>query len=162
MNGWMAADFPRGFKGAKSRLPPGIAAICDTFEFLMSRTGPAAALDPATAVQHMTAMKGAFDDDILRHFIESVGLYPVGSFVRLRSDTIAMVIDEDQKDHTRPVVQAFYLLTEGKQIRPYRIELTRVGDEHRIMDIADLSGLGLPDPSYLREMIFLSTYKNAA
>jgi HD-GYP domain-containing protein (c-di-GMP phosphodiesterase class II) len=156
------SGFPKGLQGREISTAARMAAICDTFEFLMSRTGPAAALDPATAVQHMTAMKGAFDEDILRHFIESVGLYPVGSFVRLRSDTIAMVIDEDQKDHTRPVVQAFYSLMEGKQIRPYRIELTRVGDEHRIMDIADLSGLGLPDPGYLREMIFLSTYKNAA
>lgn len=154
--------FPKGLEGSQITTVARMAAICDTFEFLLSRTGPAAALDPATAVQHMTAMKGAFDEDILRHFIESVGLYPVGSFVRLRSDTIAMVIDEDHKDHTRPVVQAFYSLTEGKQIKPHRIELARTGDEHRIMEIADLSGLGLPEPSYLREMIFLSTYRNAA
>jgi HD-GYP domain-containing protein (c-di-GMP phosphodiesterase class II) len=156
------SGFPKGLEGREISTAARMAAICDTFEFLMSRTGPAAALDPATAVQHMTAMKGAFDEDILRHFIESVGLYPVGSFVRLRSDLIAMVIDEDYKDHTRPVVQAFYSLAEGKQIKPHRIALAQVGDEHRIMDIADLSGLNLPEPGYLREMIFLSTYKNAA
>jgi hypothetical protein len=59
------------------------------------------------------------------------------------------------------VVQAFYSLTGGKQIKPYRVELARLGQQDRILDIADLSGLGLPEPAYLREMIFLSTYKNA-
>ncbi len=156
------SGFPKGLEDRDISTAARMAAICDTFEFLLSRTGPAAALDPATAVQHMAAMKGAFDEEILRHFIESVGLYPVGSFVRLRSDVIAMVIDADHKDHTRPVVQAFYSLTGGKQIKPYRVELARLGQQDRILDIADLSGLGLPEPAYLREMIFLSTYKNAA
>jgi hypothetical protein len=72
-----------------------------------------------------------------------------------------MVIDEDHKNHMRPVVQAFYSFATGEQISPYRIELARSGEEDLILGIADLSGLGLPDDEYLREMIFFSTYKYA-
>lgn len=155
------SGFPKALEGSEISTAARMAAICDTFDFLLSRTSTAAALDPATAVQRMASMKGAFDEEILRHFIESIGLYPIGSFVRLHSDKLAMVIDEDHKDHTRPVVQVFYCLAKGEQIRPYRVELARAGEQDRILEIADLSGLDLPETDYLREMTFLSTYRNA-
>lgn len=154
--------FPKGLEGNQISLVARMAAICDTFEFLLSPTGTAVPLDPAAAIAHMKAMSGAFDEEILRLFIESIGLYPVGSFVRLHSDRLAMVIDEDHRDHTLPVVQAFYCLVAGQQIKPQRIELARSEETDRILEIADLAGLDLPDAAYLREMIFLSTYKNAA
>jgi HD-GYP domain-containing protein (c-di-GMP phosphodiesterase class II) len=154
--------FPKGLEGHQISTVARMAAICDTFDFLLSQTSTAAALDPASAIQHMKEMSGAFDGEILRHFIESVGLYPVGSFVRLHSEKLAMVIDEDHKDYAKPVVQAFYSFATGEQFEPHRIELARSGDQDRIIAIADLAGLGLPGDSHLREMIFLSTYKNAA
>lgn len=152
--------FPKALYGHQISKFARMAAICDTFDFLLSQSSTAATPDPAAVIQQMTAMTGAFDEDILRHFIESVGLYPVGSFVRLHSDKLAMVIDEDHKDHTRPVVQAFYSLTESRQVKPHRIELARPGEKDRIREIADLTGLDLPDAPYLRERLFLSTYKN--
>jgi HD-GYP domain-containing protein (c-di-GMP phosphodiesterase class II) len=154
--------FPKGLEGHQISKFARMAAICDTFDFLLSQTSTAAALDPASAIQHMKEMSGAFDGEILRHFIESVGLYPVGSFVRLHSDKLAMVIDEDHRDHTKPVVQAFYSFATGQQLEPHRVELARSGDQDRILAVADLAGLGLPEDVHLREMIFLSTYKNAA
>jgi HD-GYP domain-containing protein (c-di-GMP phosphodiesterase class II) len=154
--------FPKALFGHQISKFARMAAICDTFDFLLSQTSATTTPDPATVIQQMKAMTGAFDEDILRDFIESVGLYPVGSFVRLHSDKLAMVIDEDRKDHTRPVVQAFYSLTEGRQIKPHRIALARPGEEDRIRDIADLTGLDLPEPAYLRERLFLSTYKNSS
>lgn len=152
--------YPKALEGDRISTIARMAAICDTFDFLLSQSSAAAALDPAAAIRQMKTMNGAFDEEILRQFIESVGLYPVGSFVRLKSDKLAMVIDEDRKDHIVPVVQAFYSLTAGERIKPHRIELARPGEQDRIIDIADLSGLDLPDADYLREMIFLSAYKN--
>ena len=156
------SGFPNGLEGTKITTFARMAAICDTFDFLLSQTSTVFALDPAAAIEQMKTMEGAFDEEILHHFIESVGLYPVGSFVRLHSEKLAMVIDEDHKDHIRPVVQAFYSFATGEQIPPHRIELARSGEEDRILGVADLSGLGLPDDEYLREMIFFSTYKNSS
>lgn len=156
------SGYPKALEGHRISTIARMAAICDTFDFLLSQTSTAAALDPAAAIEHMKPMIGAFDEDILRHFIESVGLYPVGSFVRLRSDKLAMVIDEDHKDHTRPVIQAFFCLAKGEQIKTQRIELARSDEQEQILEIADLSGLDLPETAYLREMLFLSIYKNAA
>jgi HD-GYP domain-containing protein (c-di-GMP phosphodiesterase class II) len=153
--------FPKGLEDSAIARVARMAAICDTFEILLSPTGTEAPLDPAAAVAQMKTMTGAFDEEILHLFIESIGLYPVGSFVRLTSDRLAMVIDEDHRDHTLPVVQAFYCFAAGKQINPRRVELAASEETDRIREIADLDGLDLPDAACLREMIFLSTYKNA-
>ncbi len=154
--------YPKGLEKGQITLIARMAAICDTFDFLLTGTGHAAPLDPAAAIEHMRTMEGAFDEDILRQFIESVGLYPVGSFVELRSGKLAMVIDEDREEHTQPVVQAFYSLATGERIIAHRIELARCEGDEAIVGIADLTGLGPPDDAQLRELILLSTFRNTA
>jgi len=153
--------FPNGTSGPEISQMARMAAICDTFDFMLAKTGADTALDPAEAVRRMKEVSGAFDQEILRSFIESIGLYPVGSFVRLRSGKLAMVIDEDHKDHTAPVVSVFYSLADREQIKLQRITLANSDNQDAIVEIADLAGLDLPDTAYLREMIFLKTYKNA-
>lgn len=156
------SGFPKGLcKGEISTIGR-MAAICDTFDFLLTRTNSTAALDPAVAVQKMRAMAGAFDEEILRSFIESVGLYPVGAFVELASGKIAMVIDEDPRDKTKPIVQAFYSRTTQERIVPHRIVLTQPENNDDITGIADLGELDLPEEGQLRELVFFTAFKMAS
>lgn len=154
--------FPQKLAGDQIALVARMAAICDSFEFLLAGGEGKPGLDPAAAIAAMRAQTGAFDEEILRLFVETVGLYPVGAFVVLRSQKLAMVIDEDRTDPTRPVVQAFYSLEAGERIMPHRIALAEGNDNERIIGIADLSGLDLPDDAQLRELVFLSAYRNTA
>ena len=151
--------FPDGLKGDALSLGGKMAAICDTFNFLLSNEGGSKALDPADAVKRLREMEGAFDPHILRKFIESVGKFPVGSFVRLRSDKIGMVIDENPRDETKPLVEVFYCLKEGKRIAQKRVKLGVGSDEDEIMETGDISQLDLPDEDYLREFIFLAAHR---
>ncbi|AOL95254.1 HD-GYP domain-containing protein [Porphyrobacter sp. LM 6] len=153
--------FPSGLTGAELSTMGRMAAISDTFDFMLTRSGTTEALDPARAVQRMKQMEGAFDPEILRAFIEAVGLFPVGSFVELRSGKIAMVIDEDPHHPDKPVVQAFFSTITGERIKPQRIELAHAGERETIMGIADLTGYNLPEPDHLRDLVFLSSYKLA-
>jgi len=156
------AGYPKGLGKDDISQIGRMAAICDTFDFLLTRTASTEALDPAVAVQRMRAMKGAFDEEILRSFIESVGLYPVGSFVELQSGKIAMVIDEDPRSKIKPIVQAFYSRTSGERIVPHRIALAQIDCTDEITGIADLTGLDLPDDGQLRELVFFTAYKLAS
>jgi HD-GYP domain-containing protein (c-di-GMP phosphodiesterase class II) len=137
-----------------------MAAICDGFEFLLAGTPGKQGLDPAAAVERMRQQTGAFDEEILRLFIETVGLYPVGAFVELSSRRVGMVIDEDPKHPLQPVVQVFYSLETRERIRPVRIALAGEDNDDRIVGIADVAALGLTDESQLREMVFLSACRN--
>lgn len=153
--------YPQGIAGDSIPLVARMAAICDSFDFHLTGSDRSIPLDPAAAIEAMRAEAGAYDEDLLRLFVETVGLYPVGSFVVLASRKLAMVIDEDRKDPLRPVVQAFYSLDSGERIMPHRIALAQGNDNERILGIADLTGLGLPQDAHLRELVFLSAYRNA-
>ncbi|WP_181443457.1 DUF3391 domain-containing protein [Porphyrobacter sp. YT40] len=152
--------YPQQLTGDEIPMVARMAAICDSFEFLLAGNGTAPGLDPAAAVEALRAQAGAFDEDILAQFVEVVGLYPVGAFVMLQSRKLAMVIDEDRKDPLRPVVQAFYSLDTGERILPHRIVLSECNDNERIVGIADLTGLGLPADAQLRELVFLSAFRS--
>lgn len=156
------SGYPHGLIGDQIALIARMAAICDTFDFLLTKTNTVAALDPAAAIEHMNAMKGAFDPNILRQFTESVGLYPVGSFVELNSAKLAMVIDEDRRDYAKPVVLVFYCLNARERIPPCRLQLAQNDLQEEIIGLADLSDHVLPEQDVLRELLFLSTYQPEA
>jgi len=155
------SGYPQRRAGEDIPVVARMAALCDSFEFLLTGTAGRPALDPAAAVAELRERSGAFDPEILRLFIETVGLYPVGSFVVLASHKLAMVIDEDREDTLRPVVQAFYSLEVRERIRPHRIVLAEGTDNERIVGIADLAGLDLPADAQLRELVFLSACRSA-
>jgi len=46
----------------------------------------------------MTTWQGHFDKSVFEAFVRTVGIYPVGSLVRLQSDRLAIVTDID-RDH---------------------------------------------------------------
>ena len=156
------SGYPQGLAGDDIPVIARMAAICDSFDFHLTGTDRNPALDPAAAIAVMSKQTSAYDEEILRLFIETVGIYPVGSFVTLSSRKIALVIDENRKDPARPVVQAFYSLEAGERILPHRITLAQDAGAERITGIADLTGLGLPDDAQLRELVFLSAYRSEA
>ncbi|NJO14027.1 MAG: HD domain-containing protein, partial [Rhizobiales bacterium] len=153
--------YPKGLGKGEISTIGRMAAICDTFDFMLTRSASNEALDPAVAVQRLRAMEGAFDEEILRSFIESVGLHPVGSFVELRSGRLAMVIDDDLRDREKPVVQVFYSLEQHERIVPHRVALAQPDCKDAIIGTADLTGLDLPEEGQLRELVFFTAFKIA-
>lgn len=147
--------YPQGLSADAITPLARMAAICDAFDFLLCDAKDTQGVDPAVAVTRLKEMGAAFDQDILRRFIESVGFYPVGSFVRLRSDRLALVVDEDPEDPTMPVVQPFFSLVSGQRSWSGRLALANCYGEDAIVDVADLTGLDLPDPATLRELVFM-------
>ncbi len=151
--------FPLGLAGPDISRIARMAAICDTFDYLLSDTELAAALDPTAAIVRLRQMSAVFDADILKHFIDAVGIHPIGSFVRLHSNRIGMVIGQDRDDLTKPAVRTFYSLASGQRIHPRTLELAKCSGEDGIVGVADLSDLVLPEEGQLRELIFLSAHK---
>lgn len=153
------SGFPQGLTGPDITRFARMAAICDTFDYLLTDSEQEKALDPTAAITRLKEMDGAFDPDILRCFIESVGIHPVGSFVKLRSNRLAMVIDQQGGDLVRPVVRVFYSLVSDQRVSNQTIELANCASKDEIVGLADFTGLVLPDEAQLRELIFLGAHK---
>ncbi|MCJ2186804.1 HD-GYP domain-containing protein [Novosphingobium beihaiensis] len=145
--------FPQGLDGRDIDLVSRMAAICDRYDLLVSGAATGDAMDPAEAMREMMGCAGAFDSEILARFQEALGVYPVGSFVRLRSDRIAVVVDQNPSEPALPTVRTFFSLATGKHAKAKVIELANCFGEDAIAGIADLTALGLPPAEELREQL---------
>ncbi|WP_372768669.1 HD-GYP domain-containing protein [Pseudoalteromonas sp.] len=85
-----------------------ILSIAITFDSLMFGFDHTKALGSTAAFRELMERSPAnFDPDLIQQFIQSVGLYPAGTLVKLTSGRIALVI-ENQKQLTKPRVKVFY------------------------------------------------------
>ena len=154
------SGYPARLKGDSIGRLARMAAICDEFDYLVNGGFERPPIDPAAAVETLLAECDKFDPEILRDFIESVGVYPIGAFVRLRSQRVAMVVDIDPDDHALPVVRTFHSLATGKPLRGETIRLAQCWGDDAIEGIADLSEIEAPAVASLQERMLKAACRN--
>ena len=99
--------YPLRLRGDEISLHARIAAICDVYDALTSRRPYKEAWTPAEAIGRMRGWEGHFDPALLFRFMGSVGVYPVGMLVRLRSNRLGVVMDNGRRA-SKPRVNAFH------------------------------------------------------
>ena len=109
------SGYPFGLAGDQVSRAARMAAICDTYESMTSNGPMGGQLAPADAVAAIQAQEGAFDTSLLFKFMRSIGVFPAGTLVRLRSNRLAMVLPSAGDDR-RPLVRAFYSTAETRFI----------------------------------------------
>lgn len=136
-----------------------MAAICDTYDSMVSDTFEGTGMDPASALQQMNFMSGWFDKDILNAFARTMGIYPIGSVLVLGSRRLALVVGQASSDPTRPVVRTFYNITERRLVPSQDIELSKAPDES-IVGTGVPEDYGIEDFPRLREKLFAAAAKS--
>lgn len=100
------SGYPDGLVGDRLSLFARMSALCDVYDAVTSERCYKRPWTPTEAVQTMRGWSGHFDPDMFELFISSVGIYPVGALVKLRSGRTGMVIGENVEDPTSPPVIA--------------------------------------------------------
>jgi HD-GYP domain-containing protein (c-di-GMP phosphodiesterase class II) len=137
--------YPHGLKGNEISLFARMAAICDAYDAMTSRRTHKAGLDPARVIGMMREDIDRMDPDIFEAFVRAVGIYPVGSLVRLSSDRLALVLDQNLKNPTLPRVRVFYAVAGREKIEPEDLDLVyRIGRD-AIMSREDPEVWGFAD-----------------
>lgn len=127
------SGYPHKLKGDQISLFARMAAICDTYDALVSARPHRAALGPSEAVAEMYQLKGRFDESLLNTFIRSVGIYPAGSLVRLGSHRLGCVAAQRRDQLTRPLVRVFYSILERAHVPVLELDLADVPEPDRIV-----------------------------
>ncbi|CAA9518382.1 MAG: HDIG domain protein [uncultured Sphingosinicella sp.] len=137
--------YPHRLKGDDISLFARMAAICDTYDALASERPHRPARGPADAVADMYKLKGYFDESVLTNFIRSIGIYPVGSLVRLESRMLGCVSAQRRDELTKPVVRVFYSIPQGAHVPVHELDLAEVPSPDRIVAREEPGRWGLAD-----------------
>jgi putative nucleotidyltransferase with HDIG domain len=109
-----------------------MGSICDVYDAITSNRPYKMGWDPADAIGKMASWKGQFDPAIFATFVKSVGIYPTGSLVRLQSDRLAVVIEQNPAALTAPIVRVFFSLKSQMPVSLQRLDLSS-GTSDRIV-----------------------------
>lgn len=121
--------YPHRLSGDEITLLSRMGAVCDVYDAVTSDRPYKAPWTPAEAIHEMLSWNGHFDEYVLAAFVRSVGVYPVGSLVRIPGDRLAIVIETHRKHPERPTVRAFASTTPGVTIEPEDINLAETQED---------------------------------
>lgn len=153
------SGYPNALTGENISLFGRMAAICDVYDSMTSDRPHRPRIDPNAALGLMRAMEGELDDEILDHFIESVGVYPIGSVVRLNNGKLALVVDQNIGEYTSPRVWTFYDMNTRSLIKPEDLDMRLFKNRIEIVCSDDGSDHGIENFAALREMVFNTACK---
>jgi hypothetical protein len=110
-----------------------MSSVCDVYDAITSNRPYKTGWDPAESISRMASWKGHFDEEVLRAFIKSLGIYPTGSLVRLQSGRLAVVIGQNPDKLTAPRVKVFFSTNTYTALTPEVIDLHAPACSERII-----------------------------
>ncbi|MEQ1807510.1 MAG: HD-GYP domain-containing protein [Burkholderiaceae bacterium] len=116
-------------------LPAKMGAVCDVYDAITSNRPYKSGWDPADSIAQMAdwAQKGQFDLAVFQAFAKSLGIYPIGSLVRLQSGRLGVVVDQSSKSLLMPLVKVFFSTRSQLHIPPEVVDLSHTGCSDRII-----------------------------
>jgi len=119
--------YPDKLAGEKISLLSRMGAVCDVYDAVTSDRPYKAGWDPAHALSQMATWKGHFDTIVFQSFVKSVGIYPTGSLVKMRSGRLAVVLEQNPSALTKPRVKIFFSTKAGLPLEPHVLDLSASG-----------------------------------
>lgn len=127
------SGYPHGLAGDAISLLARMGAVCDVYDAITSNRPYKAGWDPAESIARMASWRGHFDPAVFAAFVQSLGIYPTGSVVRLESGKLAVVVEQNPQALVAPVVKVFFSTRSQMRVVPTRLDLSRPGCQDRIV-----------------------------
>lgn len=142
---WDGQGYPKMLSGETIILFARIIAVVDSFEAMVSKRPYRNSMIGYTAMRNILSDNGRrFDPQVLKVFIRTMGIYPVGSVVLLNNSSIARVVQVNHSAPLKPKVKIM-IDEDGREFRD---------DEGEVVDLTEESKLFIAkavDPKELSE-----------
>jgi hypothetical protein len=115
-----------------------MVAITDVYDAITSDRVYHKGMTPSQGLKKLLEWSGDhLDPELVKQFIRCIGLYPVGSLVLLESGKLGVVVETNEQDQRLPVVRVMYHTRFRLPITVETIDLSRTGNQDRIVRAVD-------------------------
>lgn len=103
---WDGQGYPRKLRGEDINLAARILAVADAYISMINNRPHRNSMIGYSAMKNLLNDNGRhFDPKILKVFLESMGIYPIGSIVQLNNSSIGRVVQTHPEAPLRPAVE---------------------------------------------------------
>lgn len=121
--------YPRKLDGEKISLHGQMAAIVDVYDAISSERVYHKGMSPTQALKKLLEWSDHhFDPKLVQSFVRAIGIYPTGTLVRLESNRMGVVIEQNEGKLLEPVVRVFYHAVKQHYVPPEIVDLSKVPD----------------------------------
>lgn len=131
------SGYPEGLANEQISRFARMGAVCDVYDALTSNRPYKEGWCPTKAIRLMAGWKGHFDPVVFQAFVKSVGIYPVGTLVRLESGRMGVVLQQLGKSLLQPRVKVFFSTKSMTHIPPEVVDLALPHARDKIVDWED-------------------------
>ncbi|KPY08714.1 HDIG domain-containing protein [Pseudomonas coronafaciens pv. oryzae] len=127
--------YPHGLQGDQISIFARMGAVCDVYDAITSERPYKKGWGVAHSIRQMATWKGHFDEAVFQSFVKTVGIYPVGTLVRLESGRLGIVIDQSGQSLLKPIVKVFMSAHTGKTFAAQILDLEDPAEHDVIVKI---------------------------
>ncbi len=139
--------YPRGIAGEQISQIGRMTAIVDVYDALTSNRVYHKGMEPSEVLKKLLEWSGPhLDGDLVQLYIRTLGIYPVGSLVRLSGGRLAIVVEQSE-DLLRPMVRVVFDTAHKLQLQPRDLHLIHASEE--IVDFEEPAEWGLDPLTFL-------------
>jgi putative nucleotidyltransferase with HDIG domain len=142
--------YPNGLFGDAISEIGQMTSIVDVYDAITSIRVYHSALEPSDALKRIFEWSGKhFDGTLVQRFIKAIGIYPVGSLIRLESGHLAVVLRQNEKNMLAPLVRIVFDAKTGHRLIPKTMNLAAPNCQNQIV------GYEIPDKWGINPMQFI-------
>jgi putative nucleotidyltransferase with HDIG domain len=143
--------YPHGLKGDQISFGAQLTSVCDIFDAITSARSYRAGIGAVAGLKKVYELGGNFFPEKITHdFIRCIGVYPVGSCVKLQNGLVGLVVSSTDS-MLQPVVKVIFDNKKKKKVEPYRVDLSKTSGA--IESYEEPGNLGLGPAAVLKKMI---------
>ena len=135
--------YPKNLTGDTMSLFAKMGAVCDVYDAITTNRPYKDGWDPAESLQRMASWKGHFDPAVFQAFVKSLGIYPIGSLVRLESGKLGVVVEQNPQTLLKPRLKVFFSTKSRSYIAPQVVDLAKSAE--KIVAREDAEKWGITD-----------------